>query len=150
MPGDQYIVSASRDKTIRVFDVASTWVQDLLLVFSLSINGIVATKYGRSLVTQNGFDGLRLPRTAKSSLAAPKTKSVSFSVRSRSSLRPLTANRTLFPQTIRIWDPLTGEQKAELRGHENDVEVVVFAPVAAYAAIRELTGIPVRKRQSEL
>ena len=31
----------------------------------------------------------------------------------------------------------------EMRGHEHDVEVVVFAPVAAYAAIRELAGIPV-------
>lgn len=54
-------------------------------------------------------------------------------------------HRTLFSQTVKIWDPLTGEQKADLRGHENDVEVVVFAPVAAYAAIRELTGIPVRE-----
>ena len=32
----------------------------------------------------------------------------------------------------------------ELRGHENAVEVVAFAPLAAYAAIRELAGIPVR------
>lgn len=31
----------------------------------------------------------------------------------------------------------------ELRGHEHTIEVVVFAPVAAYAAIRELAGIPV-------
>jgi hypothetical protein len=31
----------------------------------------------------------------------------------------------------------------ELRGHENAVEVVIFAPLAAYAAIRELAGIPV-------
>lgn len=31
----------------------------------------------------------------------------------------------------------------ELRGHDHTVEVVVFAPVAAYAAIRELAGIPV-------
>jgi platelet-activating factor acetylhydrolase IB subunit alpha len=32
----------------------------------------------------------------------------------------------------------------ELRGHENTAEVVAFAPVAAYSAIRELAGIPVR------
>lgn len=32
----------------------------------------------------------------------------------------------------------------EMRGHEHDVEVVVFAPIAAYPAIRELAGIPVR------
>lgn len=31
----------------------------------------------------------------------------------------------------------------ELRGHENVVEVITFAPIAAYAAIRQLTGIPV-------
>jgi hypothetical protein len=31
----------------------------------------------------------------------------------------------------------------EMRGHEHDVEVVVFAPIAAYTAIRELAGIPV-------
>ena len=31
----------------------------------------------------------------------------------------------------------------EMRGHDNDVEVVVFAPLAAYTAIRELAGIPV-------
>lgn len=31
----------------------------------------------------------------------------------------------------------------ELRDHDHDVEVVAFAPVAAYAAIRELSGIPV-------
>jgi hypothetical protein len=32
----------------------------------------------------------------------------------------------------------------ELRGHEHVVEVVTFAPAAAYSAIRELAGIPVR------
>lgn len=72
MPGDQYIISASRDKTIRVFDVASTWVQDLFS--SSSINVLAATKYGRSVVIQNGFDGLRPPRMAKLLPAVPKTK----------------------------------------------------------------------------
>ena len=32
----------------------------------------------------------------------------------------------------------------EFRGHDNYLEVVVFAPVAAHAAIRELAGLPVR------
>ena len=47
-------------------------------------------------------------------------------------------------QTARIIDPSNGETKVELRGHEHTIEVVVFAPIAAYAAIRELAGIPVR------
>jgi platelet-activating factor acetylhydrolase IB subunit alpha len=31
----------------------------------------------------------------------------------------------------------------ELRGHEHVVEVVTWAPIAAYGAIRELAGLPV-------
>ena len=40
---------------------------------------------------------------------------------------------------------MNGETKMELRGHEHTIEVVVFAPPAAYAAIRELAGIPVSR-----
>jgi platelet-activating factor acetylhydrolase IB subunit alpha len=56
------------------------------------------------------------------------------------------ANGTIthyFYQTARIWDAQAGESKMELRGHEHVVEVVTFAPVSAYSAIRELAGIPV-------
>ncbi|WVF69212.1 nuclear distribution protein PAC1 [Kwoniella sp. CBS 6097] len=44
-------------------------------------------------------------------------------------------------QTSRIWDFATGETKMELRGHEHVLECAVFAPVNAYAAIRELAGL---------
>ena len=50
-------------------------------------------------------------------------------------------------QTGRIWDYQSGETKAELRGHENVVETIVFAPISAYAAIRELGGISVSEKQ---
>ena len=33
MPGDQQIVSASRDRTIRIFDVASTLVMSAIILF---------------------------------------------------------------------------------------------------------------------
>ena len=46
-------------------------------------------------------------------------------------------------QTARVTDPMNGETKMEFRGHDNVVEVVAFAPIAAYAAIRELGGLPV-------
>ena len=32
----------------------------------------------------------------------------------------------------------------EFRGHDHVIETVVFAPVAAYPAIRELAGLPVK------
>ncbi|KAN0065163.1 Lissencephaly-1 [Thecaphora frezii] len=44
-------------------------------------------------------------------------------------------------QTSRLWELSSGETKVELRGHEHVVECAVFAPLAAYAAIRELAGI---------
>lgn len=32
----------------------------------------------------------------------------------------------------------------EFRGHDHIIEIAVFAPAAAYLAIRELAGLPVR------
>lgn len=43
-------------------------------------------------------------------------------------------------QNSHVWDYSAGTSKVELRGHENDVECAEFAPIVAYAAIRELTG----------
>lgn len=51
-------------------------------------------------------------------------------------------------QTARIWEANKGDGKVELRGHEHVVEVAVFAPIAAYSAIRELAGITVRLSRS--
>lgn len=51
---------------------------------------------------------------------------------------------TTCSQTARVWEASRGETKAELRGHEHVVEVAVFAPPAAYPAIREVAGITVR------
>lgn len=44
-------------------------------------------------------------------------------------------------QTARTWDPMTGESRNELRGHEHVVEVAVFAPVTAYPALFELASM---------
>ena len=46
-------------------------------------------------------------------------------------------------QTSRVWDVGSGDTKSELRGHEHVVECAVFAPVAAYPAVRELAGLAV-------
>ncbi|TFK50894.1 dynein regulator [Heliocybe sulcata] len=43
--------------------------------------------------------------------------------------------------TARIWDAKSGATKQELRGHEHNVEVVTFAPIAAYADLCTLAGL---------
>ncbi|KAJ7481199.1 WD40-repeat-containing domain protein [Mycena galericulata] len=100
MPGDQFIVSASRDRTIRIFDVASTHLIRTITGHSEWVRCVMPSDDGKLLASASN------------------------------------------DHTARIWDPLTGESKMELRGHENAVEVVAFAPPVAYAAIRELAGIP--------
>ncbi|TFY53007.1 hypothetical protein EVG20_g10307 [Dentipellis fragilis] len=100
LPGDQQIVSASRDRTIRVFDVASTHLVRTINGHGEWVRCITPSDDGRLLASCSN------------------------------------------DQTARIWDPLTGESKMELRGHDHVVEVVVFAPTAAYKAIRVLAGLP--------
>ncbi|KZP12726.1 dynein regulator [Athelia psychrophila] len=100
MPGDQFIVSASRDRTIRVFDVASTHMIRTIVGHTDWVRCAIPSDDGRLLASCSS------------------------------------------DHTGRIWDAQSGESKMELRGHENVVEVITFAPVAAYAAIRQLTGIP--------
>ncbi|KIP08774.1 hypothetical protein PHLGIDRAFT_103964 [Phlebiopsis gigantea 11061_1 CR5-6] len=100
MPGDQQVVSASRDRTIRIFDVASTHLIRTIVGHTEWVRGVVPSDDGK--------------------LIASCSKD----------------------HTVRVFDPTSGETKMEYRGHENDVEVVVFAPIAAYGPIRELAGIP--------
>ncbi|KAI0703560.1 miller-Dieker lissencephaly protein [Cytidiella melzeri] len=99
MPGDQQIMSASRDKTIRIFDVASTHLIRTIVGHSAWVRCAVPSDDGRLIVSCSG------------------------------------------DHTARLIDPSTGETKIEFRGHDNAVEVVVFAPVYAYPAIRELAGL---------
>ena len=44
-------------------------------------------------------------------------------------------------QTARIWNPENGDSKVEMRGHDHVIECCAFAPISAYAAIRELGGL---------
>ncbi|THH27427.1 hypothetical protein EUX98_g6761 [Antrodiella citrinella] len=100
LPGDQHIVSASRDRTIRVFDIGTTHLVRTISGHSDWVRCVTPSEDGKLIASCSN------------------------------------------DQTARVNDPLSGELKVELRGHEHTIEVVVFAPVSAYSAIRELAGIP--------
>jgi WD40 repeat protein len=55
----------------------------------------------------------------------------------------------LLLQTARIWEYSSGEIKQDLRGHDHVVEAVVFAPLAAYPALRELAGMPSNAKEEK-
>ena len=136
MPGDQFIVSASRDRTIRIFDVSSTFVIRLVLLTHsltlLMVRHLVRTISGHS-------DWVRYvePSIDGKLLVSGSNDQVIF-------VPSLTVLHTEAIQTARLWDPLTGEMKMEFRGHDHIIEIAVFAPAVAYPAIRELAGLPVR------
>lgn len=138
MPGDLQIVSASRDQTIRIFDVASTLVATTVL--SLSETKLVGHIQASGTNNQRSH---RLGAVRRAFRRRPVDRKLLERPGEymRLWLNGITDN--FASQTARIFDPLSGESKMELRGHEHTIEVVVFAPVAAYAAIRELAGIPV-------
>lgn len=64
MPGDQQVVSASRDRTIRIFDVASTCV--LCQDYDMQLYAYHSTDiwYGPYTATPTGYDVLNPLTTA--------------------------------------------------------------------------------------
>lgn len=125
------MISASRDKTIRVWEVASGCVSHSNTHANIRSSYCVKTFSGhdewvRSAVPSD--DGRWLVSSSNDQV--------------RSVLRPFRYSLTEY-ETSRVWDSASGETKMELRGHEHVVECAVFAPVVSYAAIRELTGLAV-------
>ncbi|KAL0255636.1 nuclear distribution protein PAC1 [Cryptococcus tetragattii IND107] len=103
---------ASRDKTIRVWQVSSGYV-----------SGLVPLTNPTSYCTKT-FTG--------------HAEWVREAVPSEDGRWLVSASND---QTSRVWDFSTGETKMQLRGHEHVVECALFAPVNAYPAIRELAGL---------
>lgn len=87
--------------------------------------GTERVAFGRRQVARDGFQrpGKRLPIIFRRATHARTSSS--------------------FHQTSIVFDRASGEEKLQLRGHENVVETAEFAPVVSYAVIRQMTGITV-------
>jgi WD40 repeat protein len=122
------------------YRVSSTVAQHLNIVAEIFLlRYCVKTLWGHEQWVRSvspSEDG-KLLVTASSDLvcAASLCKSLSLTVN-------LTCNNR---QTSIIFDITSGEEKLQLRGHENVVEAAEFAPVASYAVIRQMTGIRVSR-----
>ncbi len=103
---DGFLVSASRDKTIKIWELATGFCTRTLHGHAEWVRSAIPSDDGRWLLSCST------------------------------------------DQTARIWDLSTGETKVELRDHDHVVEVAIFAPVSAYAALRELAGLVAPKDAS--
>jgi len=138
----QYLVSCSSDLMIKVWDTTNDWKN-------------TKTLYGHD----HSISSVRFMPGDDRIMSASRDRTIKlWELSSGYCTRTITGHaewvRSAIPsddglifvtcsndQTSRIWDTSSGETKMELRGHEHVVECAVFAPVAAYGAIRELSGI---------
>ncbi|KAF8584526.1 dynein regulator [Ramaria rubella] len=108
LPGDDRVVSASRDQTIRIWSIATTHCIKVLNSHTDWIRCAVSSPDARLILTCSN------------------------------------------DHTARILDFESGATKAEMRGHENVVEVAVFAPVPSLLAIRDLVARPANPRSAKI
>ncbi|KAF8693126.1 Platelet-activating factor acetylhydrolase IB subunit alpha, partial [Rhizoctonia solani] len=138
----RWLVSCGSDMSIRLWDGEKEWVQARTFVdHDHSVHAV------RFLPGDTTFVSASRDRTVKM-----------WSVESGHCIKTIQAHddwiRSVTPSedgkllatcsndhTASVWDTSTAENKMEMRGHENVVEAVVFAPVVAYAAIQELASI---------
>jgi len=149
MPGDQFIVSASRDRTIRIFDVSSTHLVRTISGHSEWVRYAEPSIDGKLLVSGSNDQTARLwdPLTGEMKMefrghdhnieiavfaptvAYPAIRELAGLPASDRSTKPAsyiaTASRD---KTIKLWDCQTGQMLRNLAGHDNWVRALVFHP----------------------
>ncbi|EMD38189.1 hypothetical protein CERSUDRAFT_113343 [Gelatoporia subvermispora B] len=137
------LVTCSNDMLIKIWDVQNEWSN--IKTFAGHDHTISAVRFmpgDQQIVSASRDRTIRIWNVASTHLV----RSISAHLDWVRCVSPSEDGRLLAScsndQTAHITDPLTGETKVELRGHDHTIEVVVFAPTAAYPSIRELAGIP--------
>ncbi|PWN91225.1 putative platelet-activating factor acetylhydrolase ib alpha subunit [Acaromyces ingoldii] len=136
------LASCSSDMTIKVWDTNDDWKNVKTLFGHDHTVSAVRFLPGDDFVVSAGRDRTIRVWDIKTGYCTKTLSGHSDWVRS---VVPSDDGRLLAScsndQTARIWDVASGETKVELRGHDHVVETIAFAPISAYAAIRDLAGI---------
>ncbi|KDN50422.1 putative platelet-activating factor acetylhydrolase ib alpha subunit [Tilletiaria anomala UBC 951] len=137
-----FLVSCSSDLTIRVWDTNNEWrTTKTLFGHDHSVSSVRFLPGDVHIASASRDRTIRIWEFASGYC----TKTLSGHVEWVRCVTPSDDGRLLLSasndQTARIWDLSSGESKVEMRGHEHVVECAVFAPLSAYAPIRELCGL---------
>lgn len=140
LPGDNQLISSSRDNTVRVWDVSTRCMIDCG-TFLLSIHPIADLDDDDShciKVLKPHTEWIRsaIPSADGRLLLTCSDDHVGFSA-SLTKCTPLYS----FLQTAHITDIETAVLKTEMRGHDNRIECAVFVPMVSIPAIRELVAL---------
>ena len=145
-----FLVSCSSDLTIKVWDANNDFKNTKTLYgHDHSVSSVRFLPGDDFLVSASRDKTVRIWEFASGYC----TRTLSGHAEWVRSVMPSDDGRTLVScsndQTARLWEYSSGETKMELRGHDHVVECAVFAPIASYAAIRELAGITVSARDEK-
>ncbi|KAG8921511.1 protein with putative role during mitosis [Tulasnella sp. 417] len=159
------VVSASEDSTVKVWDWETGEFERTLKGHTRAVHDVDFDPKGDLLVScssdltlklwdvQNEYKNIKtlvghdhVVSTARFMPSGDLIVSASRDTSIRALLENIWRTHACNDHTARIWDAQTGEVKMDFLGHENVVEVAIFAPIAAYPHIRELAGLSTTDR----
>ena len=127
-PDGKRVVTASRDKTARVWDAASGQPVATLRGHTDMVNSAAFSPDGQRVVTASEDKTARVWDAASGQLLASlqgHTSGVSSAAFSPDGKRIVTASRD---KTARVWDAAAGQPVASLQGHTSGVTSAGFSP----------------------
>lgn len=129
----QHLISASKDKTIKVWDITNGMELLTLTGHSRPVNGLAVTPDGRYLLSTSGDKTVKKWDLASGTEVATwqgHTRIVNTIAVTPDGQRALSAGND---RTVKVWDAATGQQLASLEGHRDSVKDVTITPDGRYA-----------------
>ncbi len=132
-PDGRRALSASYDKTVRLWDLQTGVVLKILEGHTGGVHGLAFTPDGRRAVSSAIGDNtirvwdLESGKQLKEIQAPQDTHELAVSVNGR---RLISA---AFDQTVRLWDLGSGKELHCFHGHHGQADAVTFSPDAHYA-----------------
>ncbi|WP_438011255.1 TIR domain-containing protein [Sorangium sp. So ce321] len=127
-PDGQRIVSASWDKTLKVWDVATGQLLSTLEGHSYSINACAVSSDGQHIVSASSDKTLKVWNVATGQLLSTlegHSHRVNACVVSPDGQRIVSASSD---KTLKVWNVATGQLLSTLEGHSNSVNTCAISP----------------------
>jgi WD40 repeat protein len=129
-PDGRRIVSASGDKTLRVWDAATGAQLAILRGHTEDVNSVAFSPDGRRIVSASGDRTVRVwdaASDAQVTVLRGHTNSVFSAAFSPDGRYIVSAS---YDKTVRVWDAASGAVRAVLHGHTGGVNSAAFSPDA--------------------